>query len=77
MLTAVRNHAEVFKPVFVRLPAKPLDAISVGRMFTVQYTSEEDSNKRKQENRILSYWADLLQDLGGKFSHCWLQKQLF
>lgn len=65
LLTAVRKNKNAFQDVFVYKPNDALDAIMIENMFTVTWTGDDASNRRVEERRILSYWSDFLQDLGG------------
>jgi hypothetical protein len=65
LLTAVRKNKNTFQDIFLYKPNDALDAIMIENMFTVTWTGDDASNRRVQERRILSYWSDFLQDLGG------------
>ena len=68
MLQELRQHPEVFREAFVEAHGKQeaLTAETVEKLFTVNW-SEEGSDRFRREKKVISHWADFLQDLGTFF----------
>lgn len=65
VLQELRQHPEVFREAFVEAHGKQeaLTAETVEKLFTVNW-SEEGSDRFRREKKVISHWADFLQDLG-------------
>lgn len=63
VLQKIRHHPEAFRPVLCYSPGT-LTAEIMDDLFAIRW-SEMGSNNRADENRVVAYWRDYLQDAGG------------
>ncbi|XP_073776138.1 uncharacterized protein si:ch211-57f7.7 isoform X1 [Danio rerio] len=61
VLAKVQQHPESFRSLFCHQP-KQLTADMMDDLFEIQW-SEIGSNKRANENRVIAFWRDYLQDV--------------
>lgn len=64
VLQAVRNNPEAFRTALCCNPAT-LTADLVDELFSIRW-SASGSNNRTDENRVVAYWRDYLQDAEGR-----------
>ena len=64
VLSLVQRHPNLFKDVFCHEP-KPLTANVIDGLFKTVYT-EEGTRQREQQELIVMYWRDYLQERHGK-----------
>lgn len=63
VLPLMKQHPHLFENVFCH-EAKPLTAFVIDDLFKVVY-AEEETRQREQEEMIVMYWRDYLQDRQG------------
>lgn len=63
VLAKVQKHPEAFRSVLCHQPNQ-LTADIMDDLFEIQW-SENGSNKRANENRVIAFWRDYLQDMEG------------
>ena len=63
VLQEIKLHPEAFRPVLCYTPSN-LTANTLDILFIIQW-SETGSNNRSDENRVVGFWRDFLQDLEG------------
>lgn len=63
VLEQIQKHPESFRPVMCYNP-KPLTADQVDELFHIRW-SEEGSNQKREEERVVAFWRDYLQDVEG------------
>jgi hypothetical protein len=64
VLPLMQQHPNLFENVFCHR-AKPITAAEIDGLFRICY-SEEGTRQRGQEELIVMYWRDYLQDRQGK-----------
>ena len=63
VLDAIQQHPQVMRPLFCHQTTK-LTAAALEELFQPQL-SDTGSNKRANENVVLAWWLDYLQDVEG------------
>lgn len=66
VLRAIQKHPQTFRECFI-YKKRCLTAERIEELFKYSY-SEEGSNKRRDEERTIGFWLDLLLDIEGWFN---------
>lgn len=63
VLQNIKCHPEAFRPILCHNP-RTLTAECMDELFDIKW-SEMGSNNRTDENRVIAFWRDYLQDAEG------------